>query len=124
MDQEAPIFIIDDDVATVRLIEAVLQKLYLPSVSATDGTKIAPALHQSHFSLLIVDLLLPAPGPKGWEIIAYSKSRFPALPIIAITAAGPEVLQRGIQAGADVALHKPFSVTELSHYIRQLMVAI
>lgn len=124
MDHEAPIFIIDDDAATIKLIEAILEKLALSGVSAMNGRQAATALEQSHFSLLIVDLLLPAPGPKGWDLIAYSKFHYPGLPIIAITAAGPEVLQRGIEAGADVALLKPFSVAELSYHIRQLMVAI
>jgi two-component system OmpR family response regulator len=77
------------------------------------------ALNQ-HYDLVILDLGLP--GAAGLEVLRGIRSQKPGLPVLMVTAAAKvEERVRGLDAGADDYVLKPFVFAELSARIRAVL---
>lgn len=86
----------------------------------TRGDQVLAALTAETFDLLVLDLGLP--GRDGVEVLAALRSRGIGLPVLVLTArdaVGDRV--RGLDAGADDYMIKPFDLDELSARVRALL---
>lgn len=85
-----------------------------------DGGLANAALASEHFDLVLLDLGLP--GMSGLEVLQSLRYRKNATPVIVITARdGIEDRIRGLDAGADDYVVKPFDVDELAARIRSAL---
>ena len=67
--------------------------------------------------LLISDVVMP--GGSGPELAAWTRSRWPKLPVLFITGhADEEVLQRGLDLANATVLSKPFTPVDLIAAVR------
>jgi len=74
---------------------------------------------QSHPDCVILDLMLP--DLNGYQVCEQLRAAYPLLPIIILTARSQEADKiRGLDAGADDYVSKPFSVGELVARIRAI----
>jgi DNA-binding response OmpR family regulator len=72
------------------------------------------------FSLLVLDVMLP--GLSGFDVIQQLRAQGQYLPTLMLTARGrPEDVVRGIAAGADDYLAKPFELSVLLARIKSLL---
>lgn len=72
------------------------------------------------FDLLVLDVMLP--GLSGFDVIQQLRGRKQYLPTLMLTARGrPEDVVRGIAAGADDYLAKPFELSVLLARIKSLL---
>jgi DNA-binding response OmpR family regulator len=72
------------------------------------------------YSLLVLDVMLP--GMSGFDVIQTLRSQGHYLPTLMLTARGrPEDVVRGISAGADDYLAKPFELSVLIARIKSLL---
>jgi len=88
--------------------------------SASDGESGLERALSEEFDLLLVDVMMPRLD--GFSLCAAVRKRLPDLPILMLTARG-QVNDRvkGLDAGADDYLVKPFSNRELLARIRALL---
>ena len=105
------ILAVDDDPALLQLIIASLEKENYEVIVAADGKEGLRLLSEKKPHLVILDIMMP--NLDGWQVLNHVR-KVSTVPIIMLTALGSEKdIVRGLQAGADDYLVKPFQKAEL-----------
>ena len=108
------IMIIEDEEALVVLLKYNLENEGFEVLTESRGSKAVAEVEAHHPSVIILDWMLPEMS--GVEIckLIRSKPDIKNIPIIMLTAKGEEEDKiKGLGAGADDYVTKPFSVPEL-----------
>ena len=104
------ILIVEDERAIANLIDLNLSSSGYQCVCVNDGLSAADLLEEHSFDLILLDIMLP--GINGYELLEQIKPT--GTPVIFITAKGSlQDRVRGLRAGADDYLVKPFEIVEL-----------
>ena len=114
------ILVIEDEQNVAAFVQQGLKETGYEVYLAYDGTNGLDLLTQQSFDLIILDIMLP--GMDGREIaIKIRQMGYKDLPILMLTALGTtENIVKGLDAGADDYLIKPFKFKELLARIRAL----
>ncbi len=113
---------VEDDAAVREMLAIALQRGGFEVVQAEDAAQARAVMAQRMPDLLLLDWMLP--GVSGIELARALKrdSLTRDLPIIMLTARGEEEdLVRGLEAGADDYVTKPFSPRELVARIKAVL---
>ncbi len=116
----ARILVVEDEEA-IRggLADVLVYHGYAPTAVETGEEGLELGLG-GRFALVILDLMLP--GIHGLEVCRRLRDRLPVLPILMLTAKGSEDdVVRGLRAGADDYVTKPFSIRELVARVEALL---
>lgn len=104
------ILVVEDDWAIANLICVNLRAEGYNCTCAHDGMQGADYIEQGEYDLVLLDIMLP--GADGYELLDYIKPT--GTPVIFLTAKGSTGDKvRGLKAGADDYLTKPFQIGEL-----------
>lgn len=104
------ILIVEDEEAISNLIRMSLQKAGYSCEQAMDGESAADRIAEHTYDLVLLDIMLP--GMNGYELLNYIKTT--NMPVIFITAMGTlDDKVKGLKAGADDYITKPFEMVEL-----------
>lgn len=108
------ILIVDDDPDICALLEFKLASSgYDVSVEA-DGEAALAAIEQEQIDLVLLDWMMPRMGGLEVCLTLRADERYARLPVLMLTAKAQEVdVQRGLAAGADDYILKPFSPREV-----------
>lgn len=115
------ILIVDDNKDIVWMIADVLSDSYT-IFKAYDAEEALDILAKQNISLIITDIMMP--GIDGIELVNRIKANriIKHIPLIIISAkVTDQQQQEGIQAGADVYLPKPFSLSLLKSHVDRLI---
>ena len=120
---ESPVrILIADDDALVRLIaRAVVQKAGMTAIEAADGAEAMAALDSDErIDLVLLDLEMPIIG--GLDILRRIRARpeMARLPVLILTGAEGEEIQRAIDLGATGVFPKPIAAERLLARIREV----
>ena len=117
----AKILLVEDDVNIASLIERGLKEFGHTVSVANDGNSGWELIRQEVFDLLIIDIIMP--GMNGLELCRLYRRQYGYLvPVIMVTALGTtEDIVKGLDAGADDYLVKPFSFQELEARIKAIL---
>lgn len=117
----ARILLVEDEVNIASFIERGLKELDHEVIVAHDGEKGWEAVQNGGFDFLILDIIMPKMN--GLELCAKYRASFGyKTPVIMLTALGTtEDVVKGLEAGADDYLVKPFSFRELEARIKALL---
>jgi two-component system, NtrC family, nitrogen regulation response regulator GlnG len=116
-----PIWIVDDDESIRFVLEKALAREPLEVRSFTNPRDVLQALEQgSSPQVLVSDIRMP--GGSGIELLSHVKARYPALPVIIMTAYSDlDSAVSAFQSGAFEYLPKPFDVPKAVALIRRAL---
>ncbi len=114
------LYLIDDDVAVSRALEAVGNLLRLPVLSFSSAESFLRFDFANAVGCLIVDIKLP--GMNGLELQAALRERSCELPVIMISGhADVPLAVEAMRLGALTVLEKPFSLDKLKTHIQEAL---
>ena len=113
------ILIAEDDPVLVDALRRTLRQAGYAVDWAKNGGEADAALDTNEFDLLILDITLPKLC--GFEVLKRLRARNSRLPVLMLTALDSvNDRVRGLDAGADDYLAKPFQLAELAARVRAL----
>jgi two-component system, cell cycle sensor histidine kinase and response regulator CckA len=114
------ILVVDDDAVIRKLIRRVLEAEGFSVAEAGDGTEALEAVAKGAFGLVITDVVMP--GKAGLETIRDLRSRYPDVPVVAISGVFEgQFLSVAEAAGACAALKKPIAPELLLETVRGIL---
>lgn len=114
------ILVVEDDAEVCDFVLRVIREAAWAADSATTAQAALDALEHGSYDLAIVDVGLPdMDGVELCRRLRARRDRTPVLMLTARTAVSDRV--RGLDAGADDYLAKPFAVSELLARLRALL---
>jgi DNA-binding response OmpR family regulator len=113
------ILIVDDDQDLLSLIGFTFHNAGYETVNATNGAEALRAIELERFSLLVLDINIPAPS--GLQVCAAVR-RSSNVPVLVLSARDEEQdLLHALDAGADAYIVKPFSPRTLIARVQALL---
>ena len=123
MKRERPVILaVDDEPANLALLRKLLTRQGYDVVEAVDGPSALRAIAEHQPDLVCLDVMMP--GLDGIEVCQRLRRQpeHAGLPILLLTALNrSEDKARGLEAGANDFLSKPFDESELSARLRSLL---
>jgi DNA-binding response OmpR family regulator len=116
------VLIVDDEPFILRSLSFVLERAGFRVLQARDGDEALEALRDSRPRLVVLDVMMPRRS--GYEVCEIVKGD-PDLRdtyVMLLTAKGQgSAKDRGVEAGADEFMTKPFSPSRLVERIREVL---
>jgi two-component system OmpR family response regulator len=108
------ILIVEDDARTAREIAAALADHGLRTAHAATGIEALQKARVNNYDAIILDRMLPG-GLEGLEVLAALRGNGVATPVLILSALSAVTDRvRGLRAGGDDYLTKPFDFLELT----------
>jgi two-component system, OmpR family, copper resistance phosphate regulon response regulator CusR len=112
--------VIEDDAPLAEFLEKRLRDDHFAVDIAGDGAEGQRLVDNSAYDLVILDLNLPR--VHGLEVLRHIRVKKPDLPVLLLTGANAvDERVKGLDAGADDYLAKPFSYAELAARMRAVI---
>lgn len=112
------ILVVEDEESIATLIKMNLIKAGYQCDVAYDGISGADKLSEKNYDLCLLDIMLPEIN--GYELLSYARSL--NIPVIFVTAKGEtQDKVKGLRAGADDYITKPFEVLELLARVESIL---
>src|SRR4051794_23457265 len=114
-----PVFVVDDDIGSRQVLRQALASAKLEHVAVGSGAEALAQIEKVHPSIVLLDLVMPAPD--GYQILRILRARPETrdLPIVVLTALDAEdEIAKAFEAGADDFVRKSFKPDELVARVR------
>jgi two-component system OmpR family response regulator len=113
--------LIEDDAETRSYLSAGLQRHGYAVTTSGDGADAERLLQDGGWDVVVLDRMLPGVGD-GLALLAAMRSRADSTPVLVLSALNSvDERVRGLHAGGDDYLAKPFAMTELVARIENLV---
>ncbi|MGH7255145.1 MAG: response regulator transcription factor [Nitrospirales bacterium] len=114
------VLVIEDEVKVGSFIRRALEEESYAVDHCTDGTKGLDLALNGTYDLVILDLMLP--GVSGLDLLRQIRKERIQTPVLILTARSQvDQKVKGLDAGADDYLTKPFAIEELLARVRALV---
>jgi len=114
------ILVAEDDAPLAEFLHQRLQQEQFAVQLAANGSEAQRLVSDQSYDLVILDIDFP--GANGLDVLREIRAKKPDLPILIVTAANlVEERVRGLDAGADDYVAKPFAFAELAARIRAVL---
>jgi len=120
MSNQKKILIVEDDELMIKILQFVLKKEGYQITIAKDGLNAIERIPVIEPDMVLTDVMLPYKS--GLEVINFIKEKYPALPVIVLSALGEEerTVVEAFKLGADDFVAKPFNPNELILRVKRL----
>ncbi len=113
------ILVVDDDIRMLRMMQRMMELEGYKVLQAADGQTALDLFYQENPELVLLDISMPVLD--GYEVCRRIRESS-RTPVIMVTASGDEDQKvRGLDAGADDYVAKPFSSNELAARVRAVL---
>lgn len=122
MEEKQLVYIVEDDSSIRELEMYALKNSSFEVQGFEDGEEFFSALEKTAPSLILLDIMLPKDD--GLQILKKIRgsARFSEIPVILVTAKTGEIdAVKGLDAGADDYIAKPFGVMELVSRVKAVL---
>lgn len=117
---ESEILLVDDDPDILEILRQGFEQSGHTVRLASDGAEAVFAAQRHRFRVMVLDVMLPVYD--GVQVTTELRRRGNSTPILMLTARGfADDVVRGLDAGAEDYMSKPFSFLELLARVRRLM---
>ena len=117
--RKTSVLVVDDDIRILRMLQRMLELEGYQVLTASSGVAALDIFDEKTPELVLLDIMLP--DIDGYTV-CQNIHEFSQIPIIMITAKdGDEEKVRGLDAGADDYVTKPFSANELVARVRAVL---
>ena len=106
MNQQNQILIVEEEEQIRRLVATILERAGFRPLSAADAAQALRTFSEAKPDLVLLDTDLP--GTSGWELCRHLREVSDTPIVVLSCAARDEDLVRGLEAGADDYITKPF----------------
>lgn len=113
---------VDDEPDIVDLIKMSLSLANFETIAAYSGPEALKVLETQRPDIVLLDVMMPQ--MTGFEVCEKIRANpnLKGLPVIILTAKGRrDDAEKGLNAGADEYIIKPFDPTELADQVRSLL---
>jgi len=110
--------IVEDDPAIRRLVEKLLARREVDVDSAGDGRIAVQRLSENHYSVVILDLMVPELN--GFELVQRIKESGSGVPVAVVSAVSQQALTQLDLDVVKLVISKPFDVDEFTKAILTL----
>lgn len=118
--QRKRVLVVEDELDTVFLLKQILRMAGFNVLSATTGREALLKAAEQEPDLVLLDLMMPEMD--GWEILGHLRQMIEKVPVIIVSAkASKDDVVKGLQAGADDYISKPFHNAELSERVKAVL---
>ncbi len=116
-DQDAVVFVVEDQATAIRLYERYLQRHHYRVVGIQDPSQVIPLARRDQPSAILLDIMMP--NVDGWEVLQAIKADPDVnhIPVIVCSAWGDASL--ALSLGASAFLKKPISPQALLESIQR-----
>jgi two-component system alkaline phosphatase synthesis response regulator PhoP len=120
MSEKNKILIAEDDNSISRLIAYKFEKENYQIKVVTTGDKVLTELKTDAYDALILDLMLPVLD--GMQVLKIIKAEEIKIPVLVLSAKSQEEdILKGLNAGADEYMTKPFRPAELLLRLQKML---
>ncbi len=114
--QEAGVLVVDDRVEIRELVKEVLGQAGVSVVdTAGSGEEALTKIANNDYIMVLLDLKLT--DMDGLELLPVIKEKKPGTRVIVMSGQEDELINRGLQLGANGYLTKPFNVNQILHVL-------
>ncbi|MCE5207171.1 MAG: response regulator transcription factor [Chloroflexi bacterium] len=118
--QRKRVLVVEDELDTVYLLKQILRMAGFNVLSATTGREALLKAAEQEPDLVLLDLMMPEMD--GWEILDHLRQMIDKVPVIIVSAkASKDDVVKGLAAGADDYISKPFYNAELSERVKAVL---
>ena len=110
--------IVEDDPAIRRLVEKILSRNNIAIETAGDGNIAIEKLGSNHYSVIILDLMIPEAN--GFEVVDFMRSRNISTPVAVVSAVSQQALTKLDLDIVKLVISKPFDVDEFTKAVLAL----
>jgi len=123
MSKTIQVLVVDDDSSILEVLDARLSAAGFKTQKAASGIEALAVLKKQPIDVLVSDIKMPEMS--GLELLEETRTIFPLLPVIFLTAYGtiPDAVD-AVKAGAVDYLTKPFDGRELVQKIEDIISTI
>jgi DNA-binding response OmpR family regulator len=118
------VLIVDDSIAEIRLMEAVLQQAGYWPIAISDPTRIEQTIEVERPSLILLDVVMPQRN--GFQVCRELKNspQFSCIPVVLVTSKdGDSDKYWAKMQGADAYIVKPFTPEQLLQQVHKFLPA-
>jgi len=118
--QETKILIADDEPMMRRLMKHNVEELGFTSIEAKDGQECIEQLAKEDVNAVLLDLEMPRMD--GMQVLKWTKTHYPLIPIIMVTAVDDvQMAVQAIKDGAYDYITKPFDADRLKMVLKNAL---